>query len=99
MSNQPEALRLADTFDHPLPPEWSDMQAAAAELRRLHAENVERRANLKRVTSAMLDADVLVIELLGALKYHQAQTRPIQRSIDAIAKAEGTLNDHQDPTL
>ena len=35
---QPKALRLADTFDHPLPPEWSDMQDAAAELRRLHIE-------------------------------------------------------------
>lgn len=28
-------------------------------------------------------------ELLEALKYHQQQTRPIQRTIDAIAKAEG----------
>ena len=35
---QPKALRLADTFDHPLPPEWSDMQDAAAELRHLHIE-------------------------------------------------------------
>jgi len=35
---QPKALRLADTFEHPLPPEWSDMQDAAAELRRLHIE-------------------------------------------------------------
>ena len=26
-------------------------------------------------------------ELLAALKYHQEQTRPIQRTIDAIAKA------------
>ena len=26
--------------------------------------------------------------LLKALKYHQEQTRPIQKSIDAIAKAE-----------
>ena len=37
-AQQPKALRLADTFDHPLPPEWSDMQDAAAELRRLHIE-------------------------------------------------------------
>ena len=27
-------------------------------------------------------------ELLGALIYHQEQTRPIQRSIDAIAKTQ-----------
>ena len=37
-AQQPKALRLADTFDHPLPPEWSDMQDAATELRRLHIE-------------------------------------------------------------
>jgi hypothetical protein len=29
-------------------------------------------------------------ELLEALKYHQEQTRPIQKTIDAIAKAEVT---------
>ena len=29
-------------------------------------------------------------ELLEALKYHQEQTRPIQRTIDAIAKAGGS---------
>lgn len=40
-AQQPVALRLADNFDHPLPPEWSDMQAAAAELRRLHAANLD----------------------------------------------------------
>lgn len=37
-TTQPEALRLAHIFDHPLPPEWPDMVAAAAELRRQHAE-------------------------------------------------------------
>ena len=39
MNTQPEALRLAHVFDHPIPPDWSDMVAAASELRRLHAEN------------------------------------------------------------
>jgi hypothetical protein len=38
-TKQPEALRLAHIFDCPLPPEWTDMVAAATELRRLHAEN------------------------------------------------------------
>ena len=32
----PKALQLAAMFDHPLPPDWEEMQAAAAELRRLH---------------------------------------------------------------
>lgn len=38
-TKQPEALRLAHIFDCPLPPEWTDMVAAATELRRQHAEN------------------------------------------------------------
>ncbi len=29
-------------------------------------------------------------ELLEALEYHQEQTRPIQKTIDALAKARGT---------
>lgn len=37
-TKQPEALRLAHIFEHPLPPEWSDMVAATKELRRQHTE-------------------------------------------------------------
>jgi hypothetical protein len=40
----PEALRLAHIFDSPLPPEWPDMVAAAAELRRQHARIAELEA-------------------------------------------------------
>ena len=40
----PEALRLAHIFDNPLPPEWPDMVAAAAELRRQHARIAELEA-------------------------------------------------------
>ncbi len=29
-------------------------------------------------------------ELMEALEYHQEQTRPIQKTIDALAKARGT---------
>ena len=32
-------------------------------------------------------------ELLEALKYHQEQTRPIQRSIDSIASADSTVSE------
>lgn len=39
---KPLALRLADKFDHPLPPEWEEMKQTAAELRRLAA--VEKTA-------------------------------------------------------
>ena len=64
MSTQPEALRLADELE-----KWmmDDFDAAAAELRRLHAQR---------------DA------LLEALKYHQEQTRPIQRTLDVIKAVE-----------
>ena len=68
MTTQPEALRLAEYMDAPLNNPADVADAAAAELRRLHAVNQE---------------------LLEALKYHQKQTRPIERTRAAIAKAEG----------
>jgi hypothetical protein len=41
MTTQPEALRLADVLDHVelRPSDYKDVDKAAAELRRLHAEN------------------------------------------------------------
>jgi hypothetical protein len=101
MSEQPTALRLADALKkrkathhtysgtgrislvtgNSADPLCRD---AAAELRRLHAENVllhERHH---------FDNGVLK-ELLEALKYHQEQTRPIERTRAAIAKAEGEV--------
>ena len=94
-----EALRLADRLEgrwalHP------DMQEAAAELRRLHKENEllasaadklrmshseERRELLRQRDQATAQRDAL----LEALKYHQEQTRPIQRTIDVIKAVEG----------
>lgn len=53
MTNQqgaPEALRLAHIFDHPLPPEWPDMVAAAAELRRQHARIAELEAQIEALS-------------------------------------------------
>lgn len=54
---------------------------AADELRRLHAANIDCIDHFEAI-KAERDA------LLAALKYHQEQTRPIQQTIDAIAKAE-----------
>ena len=45
----PEALRLAHIFDSPLPPEWPDMVAAAAELRRQHTRIAELESELEAV--------------------------------------------------
>lgn len=74
-AQHPEALRLADTFDHPLPPEWSDMQAAAAELRRLHSVNQELlealatcRANFRRYEEETLKMAQAEDEELASLQ-------------------------------
>ena len=45
----PEALRLAHISDNPLPPEWPDMVAAAAELRRQHARIADLEAQLEAI--------------------------------------------------
>lgn len=47
-------------------------------------DRFEQREKTERELKAQRD------ELLGALKYHQEQTRPIQRTIDAISQVEGT---------
>ena len=46
----PEALRLAHIFDNPLPPEWPDMVAAAAELRRQHTRIAELEAQIEALS-------------------------------------------------
>jgi hypothetical protein len=68
MSEQPEALWLADLLEAWTLGKPTHHREAAAKLRRLHAVNAE---------------------LLEALKYHQEQTRPIERTRAAIARAEG----------
>ena len=52
----PEALRLAHIFDNPLPPEWPDMVAAAAELRRQHARIAELGSELEAVGAGGVQA-------------------------------------------
>jgi hypothetical protein len=84
MADQPEALRLADVLDHVelRPSDYKDVDKAAAELRRLHELNVDK-------TEIIAALSAVNQELLEALKYHQEQTRPIERTRAAIAKAEG----------
>lgn len=87
MSTQPESLRLAD---------WH--KAMADEPKRNEAKREKHRrteAELRRLDQLAMDQHteiyglrLQVRNLLYALKYHQEQTRPIQRTIDAIAKAE-----------
>lgn len=72
MIAQSEALRLADVPFSLRDGLWHTQ--ADYVLKNLHVDNNQLRAQR--------DA------LLEALKYHQEQTRPIQKSIDAIQAAE-----------
>lgn len=60
MSNQHEALRLADEFKY-WPPLFEDVQAAADELRRQHAEIEE----LKKALRLGVDAARALLALRG----------------------------------
>ena len=97
MADQPTALRLAEWLDSAYEGEAQD---AAAELRRLVAENELLASALDKLRSVFRDERMELLrqrdqataqrdELLEALKYHQEQTRPIERTRAAIAKAEG----------
>ena len=76
MSEQPEALRLADALADYTGVTLAQMDQAAAELRRLHAENGELLKTLK-----WLD------RWLGG----KPMTECSSRILDAIARAEGKV--------
>jgi len=92
---QPEALELADLFDRG-GTNNALHRAAADELRRLHKTNQNSIAALEKANEQTehferlwyLRGD-LIEELVEALEYHQEQTRPIQKTIDVLAKARG----------
>ncbi len=68
-TTQPNALRLAHIFDHPLPPEWPDMVAAAAELRRQHARIAELEARVQELGQMARDVNSRrVVELEAQLE-------------------------------
>ena len=52
---QPEALRLARELEGVYPVNIQDQEAAAAELRRLHAENQRLRADMEAVGAGGID--------------------------------------------
>ena len=51
-----------------------------------HIENVDSVCTSQERVQKLEKSNQMLLE---ALKYHMAQTRPIQQSIDAIAQAEG----------
>ena len=61
MTEQPEALRLADVLDcgYPLEP---DVEQAAAELRRLHAENTALKAQVAPQRQPLTTEQIAALE-------------------------------------
>ena len=91
---QPKALYLADVLEHKATHEHGTMleMSCAAELRRLSEIETLYLAAMRgrhAMSEELLAVTAQRDALLEALKYHQEQTRPIQRTIDAIEAAEG----------
>lgn len=91
MMTQPKALWYAEWLESA--PTSPTAVGAAAELRRLHEENERLRVDGIHSCHAECQRPVCRLTrerdaLLEALRYHQEQTRPIQRSIDVIKAVE-----------
>lgn len=93
-AQQPEALRLARELEGVYPVNIQDQEAAAAELRRLHAANIncvdwfeEIKADNERLNA--LNADLLhALTRIRALPVHADAIRMAHKHAeDAIAKA------------
>ena len=92
MSAQPEALRLADRLD--LWGDQGDLLEAAAELRRLHAENIELKAKAD-VAEAGYRAAVREAQWQAStnseLNRHMKQKHELRAQRDALLEALRTL--------
>ena len=87
----PEALRLAHIFDNPLPPEWPDMVAAAAELRHQHTRIAELEAQIEALSGVQaLSAAPEAIAKLRHL-YQNMVNGAVRDTASAKRIAEGLL--------
>ena len=80
MSTEPEALRLARTLDLSVatyPPHYTDVDAAASELRRLHAEN----ATLTDSNIAKADRIDRLGEMVERLTAQRAEDEKLLREV------------------
>ena len=78
MSTEPEALRLADKLDRDGYSCFTqDMRAAAAELRRLHAENDEVKAK----------NEVQCLMIIDLRQQIEADHKAMQQAVEALAGA------------
>lgn len=89
MSSEPDALVLADALDPSIsayPPHYTDVDAAAAELRRLHAEN----ATLTDSCAAKADR----IDRLGEAVERMTAEREVDRAVmrEALEALQFSLN-------
>lgn len=86
MSTEPEAIRLASLLQDEAGVDGYVHDEAAAELRRLHAENEHLQACLNAANSEAEADEELMREARDALQYHVEQTRPIDRTSAALAR-------------
>lgn len=90
--NDEQRVRYAKQIVDKLNAAPAQQAVAAAELRRQHGEIKSMRAERLRSERRLLDVNAQRDALLEALKYHQEQTRPIQRTLDVIKAVEGEKN-------
>lgn len=81
MSNQPEALRWADVLVRDVGNQLVNRKQAAAELRRLHAENEANERNLCQLTDELAKTVALLRQAQEALETDDWQKK-LQASID-----------------
>ena len=86
--NDEQRVRYAKQIVDKLNAAPAQQAVAAAELRRQHGEIKSMRAERLRSERRLLDVKAQRDALLEALKYHQEQTRPIQRTLDVIKMVE-----------
>jgi Cdc6-like AAA superfamily ATPase len=96
-----EALKLAlealEGWKDDAPSQWSTNDEKLITVLRAALEQQEQEQEPKSTWQKLYEAAIdqrneavaVNQELLEALKYHQEQTRPIERTCAAIAKAEG----------
>jgi hypothetical protein len=83
MTKQPESLRLADALEQK---EYPPRRTAAAELRRLHAENERLREALlaEREACAKVTEDIDIVEFEHCMVVHQDAAKTLTNAAAAI---------------
>ena len=97
MTQQPEALRLADRLDTYATGDshQQDIEQAAAELRRLHAENERLAAEVANRNRRALDGDEAVSALANVHAYYEG----LEAQRDALLEACMAYDQWADKTI